>query len=1267
MGIPLPVVSSKLVSDHKIEATAPWRIFLWLLLPLFVLVAWGGWYLGQARIARDLAALKAEDQVLVGGIGAQMRDEIKIPVRHLRTVLQERSFNLALAGRLEPLAGAFETLVRRNPIYMQVRWLDETGWERVRVDHSGGVVEGKALQFKGDRYYFKNSAGLPAGSIYVSPLDLNVEGGRIEIPYRPTLRIATPVIGENGKRRGVFIINLDAGYLLDLVGDRLDERRVRRVMLVNRDGYWLKSPNAQEEWGFMFDRPDTLASRAPSSWRVMSESPSGQAEVDGALWSWMRVYPLLSGDGNEAERPYYLVVAQRDAEELGRVRADAWRAAGGVAGAILVLIAVLGAGVANLWHARDRAQALAMRSAAEARSARELHKTQEKFRRMVEAHTSGLILVDAAGVIQMANPAMELLFGHAPEDLVGQPVEMLLPQAIRARHGDLRTHFMTDLETREMGAGRDLLALRRDGTSFPVEVGLVPFSSDDEPLVLATVVDISERKHAEEELARYREDLEALVLERTEALEAAVKTAEAASQAKSDFLANMSHEIRTPMNAVIGLGYLLLDTELDALQREYLDTQQSASKSLLGILNDILDYSKIEAGRMELESTDFSLTELLENVAKLFARSAADKGVELIVDHAPGLPDALRGDPVRLTQIFNNLVGNAVKFTDQGEIRVRVESVDEDDASVKLAITVSDTGIGIEPDKKEVLFQPFTQADGSITRVHGGTGLGLAICTSLVEIMGGKLSVESEPGKGSTFHLRVRLSRAGEDIGPRNESSLRSMRTLVVDDNRTALQIIDGILRSWRFDVSVCDSGERALELLREANAEGRPYELLLVDWRMPEMDGIELSRRVTSLVDRGELAKPQVVMLTAYSRSQVLQFAGDLCLDAILDKPITASRMFNTLAGLQNQRVPAEDVIGGGAYWREVTRPIHGARVLLVEDNPTNQLVAKQLLAKLGVQVQVAHHGREALFKVGSGDFDLVFMDLQMPVMDGFEATRAIRETAKGRNLPIIAMTAAAMLHDREASKAAGLDAHLAKPFEPGQVAELLLEWIPPLGDRATGPAAAAPATEAVDVQATDGEPFELPGLDLRLAVRGLDGNWDLMRHVLLSFLNDFKDASEQLGALLESRGYDAAGRLVHTIRGLSRTVGADELERLALTVESELAEGRVESVAAFDESLAQVLATIRQLDDDATEASSGREWDLDELQILLAEIEAQLESAVIVPLAQRESARKALRGRVDGSIINEFLTQIGQFHYVEAMRNLRDICHRLDLDAAC
>ena len=530
-------------------------------------------------------------------------------------------------------------------------------------------------------------------------------------------------------------------------------------------------------------------------------------------------------------------------------------------------------------------------------------------------------------------------------------------------------------------------------------------------------------------------------------LAAARDEAHAANAAKSLFLASMSHEIRTPMNAVIGLTHLTLQTRLDEQQRDYLTKVQMSSKALLSLLNDILDYSKVEAGKMTLEAEEFSPEEVIEGVGQLFSARLEEAGLDLVFEIDKDLPQRMVGDSLRLTQVLNNLVGNAIKFTPRGEIVVRAELLSRQAERACLRIAVRDTGIGLSTDQAARLFEVFSQADGATARRYGGTGLGLAICKRLVELMDGTISVESKPGVGSTFSFTAWLGLPTVQRERIDLHRTRGMRTLVLDRQPTERQAFSQMLQSWRFQVATASFADDALYKLRRAAGQA-PYELLLLDWKSAGLDLLQQARRIVAERTTAPLAV--VVLATTHARDAVqlaLQGQPGCC---VLAKPVTPSRLFEAVVRLQHGETAATATPGPRLDLAQAMRPIHGAHVLLAEDDLVNQQVATAFLEMAGLSVTVARNGLEAVDSIKREHFDAVLMDMQMPEMDGLHATRAIRLLPEGAHLPIIAMTAAAMDEDKQACLAAGMDAHVSKPIDPKELVRTLLAWVP-------APAAAA------------------------------------------------------------------------------------------------------------------------------------------------------------------------------------------------------------------
>ncbi len=662
---------------------------------------------------------------------------------------------------------------------------------------------------------------------------------------------------------------------------------------------------------------------------------------------------------------------------------------------------------------------------------------------------------------------------------------------------------------------------RKDGTIIPCLVSLSAIPSPNEKIILAISRDISHIKKVQQELEKAKE------------------AADLANKAKSEFLASVSHEIRTPMNAILSFTKLALQTPLDEKQKNYLTKIEKACESLLLIINDILDFSKIEAGKLELEKNEFWLDNILGDVANLFGLKCEQKGIELIFDVDEGIDFSLKGDSLRLSQILINLVGNAVKFTEKGQILVRLRCQETENKRVRLYCCVEDTGIGISKDKINKLFQPFTQADGSITRKYGGTGLGLAICRRLVEMMGGSIWVESEEGKGSIFHFTVELEK-GDSLGnliPRSLSHLTVKPILVADDNSITREVIARFLESYSFVVKTVKSG---LEVIEELERGGEDYQLLILDWQMPHLNGIETLQALKANPRISHL--PPVLMITAYPSAEIEELANKHGVKAILTKPVTKSSLFNAIVSIFNANSHLSHSLLPYPSFDCFSR----CRFLLVEDNEINQEIILELLR--GVEIDIAENGFVALEKIKSQKYDLVLMDISMPQMDGLEATRRIRqlEGEYYKKIPIIAMTAHAMSGDKELSLKAGMNDHLTKPINPHQLRDTLLKWLP---KEKISPPVVDNSRHTPSYKPEEIPPLE--GINIQSALSRLGNNKELYKRLLIQFFENNKNKNRQIQKAIEEGNFTKAREILHALKGVAGNMGAEELFQVARDLE--------------------------------------------------------------------------------------------------------------------
>lgn len=1121
--------------------------FMLLFLPIAILVAVGTWLLGESRIHAEQSILMADEKTYVELSQGRLAQEFATPIRHLESLVNEspiRSVYEAVStSDTKPMEDAFISLLSRNPSYDKVRWIDEQGFERVRVNNIEGhpyLVSGRDLQDKHERYFFSETMKLNEGFIYISPLDLNMDNGQLEIPYKPTLRVATPVFNKARMPRGILIINIAAEPMLHFFVQSAGPA-ANRLMLVNEEGYWLKSPDESDEWGFMFQRKVTLSARHPKVWEAISKLDRGQIKLADGLWTWSSVVPM-PGDKRVSHNIHWKAISHLPTSELSTLESTVWQAK--LVSALIVL-SLFGVGIGSLVHAkaaRTQAENEAILARSEANSALRLQEAQACFRMLFEANTSGLLVVDDKGRIVMANPAFEKMFGYTFKELAHQPVEILLPELDRKRHAKQRIDFLRRPTTRAMGAGRDLLGTRKDGSEFPIEIGLSPYRDNNQSFVLATVVNISERKRLQDDLMRMNEVLEQNVAKRTSELQAARQEAERLANVKGNFLANMSHEIRTPMNAILGLAYLLERSGLKPEDHNLVKKIRIAGRSLLGIINDILDFSKIESGRLEIEHAPFRLSDVLDNVATLMSAIEYKSTVELIMGPAPKGVELLRGDALRLEQILVNLTSNALKFTEQGSVTIAVTRLPAKDGQDYLRFSVSDTGQGIAMDKQAEIFNAFAQEDTSTTRRFGGTGLGLSICRSLVKMMGGEIGVISELNKGSEFWLvlPVELIEPQDYVHP----AIAFQNVLIADDHPVAREMLAATVRSLGWNPDVVDSGESAVRRIIERSQNNKLPDIVLLDWRMPGLDGLETGHRIKQIL--GDIPNaPIIVIATAHDREVLMHESGIAVADAVLNKPITASALYNAVSEAK-RRHHGEMPDHSQVSVKTENRLLH-LNVLVVDDSEINRDMALRILESEGAHVDLADDGQAALewLRVNHEHIDVVLMDIQMPLMDGYEATRQIREELGLITLPIVALTAGAFKSQQTAALEAGMNGFIAKPFDVEELIAFLQQFIP--AQRMETPT----QTGIVDTVVTTSAIIDLQ--------RGLQswGDAETYYKYLQKFADSHGHDGDEIASFIAQGQREKASALAHKLKGTAGNLAMMRVWELAEKIERILTEG--------------------------------------------------------------------------------------------------------------
>jgi two-component system, sensor histidine kinase and response regulator len=808
----------------------------------------------------------------------------------------------------------------------------------------------------------------------------------------------------------------------------------------------------------------------------------------------------------------------------------------------------------------------------EFRSHRSLAISERRLRAFSENVPVGMHVRNRNGIYTLTNPVFESTINRKREDVIGKRDEDLYPADVA------RQRIAEHQEV--LGSGRTIVRINTvtiDGKETIFRVMRFPVYGYDDTTIIAVgsiAVDISEQIHAQRELEGLAHTLESKVEERTRQLSEARSEAEAAAKAKSEFLANMSHEIRTPLNAIIGISHLTTRLNDNPRLDHYLERIRSSSQHLLGIVNDILDFSKIEAGKMAAEQDSFSLEHLLEHVAGLVWDKADAKGLELIVAIERGVPRQLVGDSMRISQVLINFINNAVKFTEHGEVVLRVQTVSITANSTRLRFAVEDSGIGIATEDLPSLFKPFGQLDGSMARRFEGTGLGLIISKKLAELMGGNVSVSSVLGEGSTFSMELPLGIAPEPetaVLPRID--LRNRKALVIDDNLHARQMMVSLLRSMSFEAAEASGGLEGIGMVSAADLSSAPYDVVFIDWKMPGLNGAETAARLRKMSLRGTM--PQLVMIAPPGEYTGIG-AGNPMVDASLPKPISPSELLNTLISLFSPSSHPRD----SSRMRPVGDYSHlrGKHVLLVEDNEINQEVAQDLLGIAGMRVTTAADGLEAIQRLHRERFDIVLMDMHMPVLNGLDATRRIRSQEGFVRLPILALTANALSGDRERCLEAGMNDYITKPIDPEQMYATIARWLPANTTLATPPGAELqpePADTGSDDAVIIAALKEVPDLDVDLGLARMLGRNDLYLKLARRVATERADLPQKLQAALDSGNHDEAGRLVHGLRAIVGMLGSTPLQSGCAEIEQLITQNEL-TPAALDDFVGRYTALL-------------------------------------------------------------------------------------------
>ncbi|HIF9208486.1 TPA: CHASE domain-containing protein [Photobacterium damselae] len=1086
---------------------------------------------------------------------------------------------------LERMEEIFKAYMLTSQEVYQVRFITEQShWrEQVKVQREGSELisfDDESLQDKSSEPYISQTLAVGKNHVYMSSVNLNREHGVIEVPHKPVWRFSTPVYFNDGSLLGLIIINLNASTILDNLV--LTNNSAIHTYITNSNGEYIVHPDVSK--AFAFERGSSFQWNSEFSLETPSLlAISNAKEYEGAsgdIWAVESQFRLDS-----SSTPRYLKIYSASSK-LPYLISLSWQM-------FMVLLSILVIATVSiclqywLWLSALVAHRENWNQQLQYQQTKEL----SRFKTLLESSPEATLIVEQSGIIKMVNAEAEKVFGLLRERLEHHSVNKLIPPELRQSYGAYLAAYMRRPRHRRMAASRKLLALKGSGETFPVEISLSAVPMEDELLVSVSLRDITERLKAEQKLT------------------VALRDAENATRAKSAFLANTSHEIRTPLNAIIGLTHLLSNETLTNSQRLLVDKISLSGKSLLGIVNDVLDLSKIEANEMSLELLPVELRDFVDEVSSVFAIQAEQKDINFALTLSPELPDWVEADAVRLKQVLVNLLGNALKFTDIGKIELNVEPVSSSNVDGKpkttVRFSVSDTGIGISQSNLSRLFRPFSQADASTTRRFGGTGLGLSIVSQLVALMGGKIAVNSVEGKGSVFWVDIPFPvTSANDVDVAEQYSEQMLYLIIAEDDVEDAKHIMSLTRSLGWRAELVGDGQALVELFISRREQGlRLPDALIVDWKMPHLDGITALEILAQQFDKEQL--PAVLMVSAFERAEITHLDTQHLIDTFLHKPVYTSTLFNavndTVCRLTGN---IERVLNATTTEQIKAKWLTNVRILVVDDSDTNLEVATYLLTQAGASVETANSGEVAISKLKESplNYDAILMDVQMPVMDGLEATRYIRQTLELKSIPIIALTAGALVEERKRALESGMNDFLTKPISPTQLISVLRTQVSQYWGKNI-------EVEEIKVPIQQEESWPaIDGLDITQAKELLMNNKELffntLKHLLEGNENLILNDSFDMTHLANADIRQSLASQAHKLRSSAGMIGAQRLHHLASTAENILREGESEAEQALL-ALSSELKKLKRASKDAIV-----EWDTNEELFITATVSDEVVS---------------------------------------------------------